>query len=93
MNINASEITGIGSLGLAVGSGASSAFGWFETLNTYAGAAGSLTSIFFGCVGVYFMIKAAKKDNQTDLNKKQIDQIINRFDKLDVILIKLNKEQ
>lgn len=75
MKTQALDVSAIGAFGLASTSGASSYFGWFNFINSNAPGIGVLLSLVFGVIGVVFMFKSARKERQTDYNKKEIDKI------------------
>lgn len=95
------DASAIGAFGLSSVSGASSYFGWFNFVNTYAPGIGVLLSLFFGLVGAYFMFKSSKKEKKAEVNERKIEDIEDDIlsIKTDMssgfksILDKLNKEE
>jgi hypothetical protein len=65
-----------GATTLAVGSGASSYFGWFVFVNNNAAGIGVLLSFFFGVVGLIFYWLTWRKSTLADENKTKLDEHI-----------------
>ena len=60
---------------LAVGTGASSYFGWFTFINANAPGIGILLSFFFGTAGLIFYFLTWKKSTLADNNEKRLDKV------------------
>lgn len=60
---------------LAVGTGASSYFGWFIFINANAPGIGILLSFFFGTAGLIFYFLTWKKSILADENEKRLDKV------------------
>jgi hypothetical protein len=65
-----------GATTLAVGSGASSYFGWFVFVNNNAAGIGVLLSFFFGVIGLIFYWLTWRKSTLADENKTKLDEHI-----------------
>lgn len=57
---------------LSVGSGVITRLGWLEWVNQYAPALGFFAALIFGCVGIYFHIRATKSDKLSQDNERSI---------------------
>jgi hypothetical protein len=64
----------------AVGSGASSYFGWFEFVNDNAAGIGVLLSFFFGSIGLIFYWLTWKKSTLADENKINLTSHAEKLD-------------
>ena len=73
----------------AVGSGASSYFGWFEFVNDNAAGIGVLLSFFFGTIGLIFYWLTWKKATLADENKVNLTS---HAEKLDGHIVKSDKQ-
>ena len=73
----------------AVGSGASSYFGWFTFINANAAGIGVLLSFFFGVIGLIFYWLTWRKSTLADENREMI-KITNQ--KLDGHITKSDKQ-
>jgi hypothetical protein len=73
-----------GATTLAVGSGASSYFGWFVFINENAPGVGVILSFFFGVTGLIFYILNLKKLSLADENKIGLDGLANEVQSLTV---------
>jgi len=89
MNINSQEVFAIGSTGLAVTSGASSHFHWFDYINHNAPGIGVILSFFFGIIGIVFMIKTFHKEKKVDVNEARIEAV-EKF--INVVKERLNQD-
>lgn len=58
----------------AVGTGASSYFGWFSFINDNAPGIGVLLSLIFGVIGIVFYYMTWKKATLADDNKKELSE-------------------
>jgi len=62
-----------GATTLAVGSGASSFFGWFTFINEYAPGIGVILSFIFGVIGLIFYYLTWRKTTLANENKKDLE--------------------
>jgi len=85
-----------GATTLAVGSGASSYFGWFVFINEYAPGVGVILSFVFGVVGIIFYWLNQKKLTLADENKRGLLVVAEKLDvhieKLDTHIQDTNKQ-
>lgn len=80
MKQHTSEVLGHGTTGLAVSSGASSYFGWFQFINDNAAGIGVLLSFVFGTIGAIFYFLTWRKSIQADQNKKDLEMLSTALD-------------
>lgn len=73
-----------GATTLAVGSGASSYFGWFVFINENAPGVGVILSFFFGMTGLIFYILNLRKLSLADENKIGLEGLSTEFQSLTV---------
>jgi len=69
-----------GATALAVGSGASSYYGWFIFINEYAPGVGVILSFFFGSIGIIFYWLNQKKLTLADENKRGLLVVAEKLD-------------
>lgn len=68
-----------GAMTLAVGSGASSYYGWFLFVNANAPGIGVILSFIFGAIGLVFYFLTWKKSTLADENKIGLDSLSKSF--------------
>ena len=69
-----------GATTFAVGSGASSYFGWFVFINEYAPGVGVILSFIFGTIGIIFYYLNQKKLTLADENKLGLIIVTEKLD-------------